>query len=243
VPGDRDNAGVSNAGVNWECLITWYLNICLCGTTAVAFKGNKNLTPEGLDKALTVKYQGYRLRSEADLLLVYLEKEAFNVEIDTSISPITSFNKIVTENFKEARVINIQCKTNWNDTAQVPMLWNLVYSPDFKHVSVKIGVNGFHIKNLKMFRYAFATVPTQRDPENKFKSTSLPVLRVQTLSGGHYWGRKSKNGVCDSIKQIFGNHQANDELPNVASIGAGYSDAVKHNSSIVDWQLFSFINK
>ena len=220
--------------------MAWYLNLCLCGTSAVAIKGKRSLYPEGVDNALKVTHENYPLRSESDMVLVYLENDAILEEVDSVELAILTFKKILTNRFEQLKVINIQCKTNWNDNAQIPMLWNLVYSPKFHHDSVSIGLNKFHIANLAMFRYAFITVPTQKIL-SKFSPSSLPVLRVKTLSGGVYWGRPTKNAVCSSIKEIFGKHQANDGLPNVRLIGKGYTDSITNSSSGIDWKVYSLI--
>lgn len=240
VGGGREQGSLSSAGTVWESLVAWYLNLCLCGTAAVAIKGKKGFYPEGIDSALTVTHENYPLRSESDMVLVYLEDDAILEEIDSSESALLAFKRIVTSRFEQVKVINIQCKTNWNDNAQIPMLWNLVYSPNFHHDSVSIGVNKFNIANLAMFRYAFVTVPTQKNL-SKFSPSSIPVLRVKTLSGGAYWGRPTKKAVCSSIKEIFGKHQTNAGLPNVRVIGEGYTNSITNASTGIDWKVYSLV--
>lgn len=39
----------------------------------------------------------------------------------------------------------IQCKTNWNDNAQIPMLWNMVYATkDFKENKIYRSKNYYY---------------------------------------------------------------------------------------------------
>ena len=38
--------------------------------------------------------------------------------------------------------VNLQCKTNWNDNAQVPMLWDIIYSSNEKLNNISVGING-----------------------------------------------------------------------------------------------------
>ena len=55
----------------------------------------------------------------------------------------------------------IQCKTNWNDNAQVPMLWDMIYSAGgFRGRNITIGRNGYNIQNAQSFTYSFVTVPS-----------------------------------------------------------------------------------
>ena len=237
VGGDRGQSALTRAGTNWESLVSWYLNVCLCGTNAVAFKGYKRLIPDSIDSALTVNYGNRSLRSETDLLIVYVDGDQLQRGVADTSQAIDEYRTIVTSHFQSTSVINVQCKTNWNDIAQIPMLWNLVYSPNFSHPTVTIGRGVYHIRNLRAFKYAFVTVPSQE--LSKFSPTCLPVLRVNTLSGGAYWGRPTVNRICSSIKEIFVNNQAGNCLPNVNRIGAGYVKAVQGRSSSVDWQAFN----
>ena len=46
-------------------------------------------------------------------------------------------------------------------------------------------------------------MPSQKDL-SKFKPGSVQVERVRNLTGGNYWGVKSKSGVASSIKEIIG---------------------------------------
>ncbi len=95
----------------------------------------------------------------------------------------------------------IQCKTNWNDNAQVPMLWDMIYrAKGFNDHSISIGRNGSSIYDLRKFTYSFVTVPTQKDP---YKATDMAVKRVRNLSGGNYWGKPSQNGVAMNVCEIF----------------------------------------
>ena len=95
----------------------------------------------------------------------------------------------------------IQCKTNWNDNAQIPMLWDMVYKARvFADQSVTIGRNGYNISRLKRFTYSFVTMPSQRRPISK---GSMAVNRVAKLSGGNFWGRPSQQGVALSLSEIF----------------------------------------
>lgn len=233
----RGQGAVSSAGAVWESLVAWYINICCCGTRAVVIKSPKTLVPRSIDKALTVTHESSSLRSETDLILVYLDSSTLDAEVSTRSKARKAYSQAIADNFGMTSVVNIQCKTNWNDSAQIPMLWNMVYSPKFTHPVVTIGVNGYSIKSLKAFRYAFVTVPTQKDL-GKFASDSLAVLRVKTLSGGAYWGWPTKPSVCLSVKEIFSKNQGSNDLPSVTAMGQGYAEAAKASSVKVDWQVF-----
>ena len=98
----------------------------------------------------------------------------------------------------------MQCKTNWNDSSQIPFLWNLLYQIGGNtETNIQIGTNNRHVHALKSFNYSFITMPSQKDL-SKFKPGSVQVERVRNLTGGNYWGVKSKSGVASSIKEIIG---------------------------------------
>lgn len=216
---DRGQSSVSGAGTAWESLIAWYMNLCLIGTRVVVIKQSKNLIPEPIRSALQVNYSNFPSNTESDLLVivfpdnkVYSEdisslKEMKLVSQDLEIMRKGRFNhKIVmdhllSKHIKDFEIGIIQSKTNWNDNAQIPMLWDMVYSSEgFRGRNITIGHGGYSIRDLKAFTYAFVTVPTVK---GKFKGTSAAVRRVQNISGGNYWGKASMSGVASSIKEIF----------------------------------------
>lgn len=109
---------------------------------------------------------------------------------------------LVGVNFSHFELGIIQCKTNWIDSAQIPMLWDLVYSSEgFGQRGITVGNSAFTIGDLNRFFYSFVTVPTSR---GSFNPTSTNVLRVKGISGGNYWGSSNRSGVASSIKEIFG---------------------------------------
>ena len=221
---NRDNASLSSGGKAWERVVVWYLNLCLQGTNAIAIKPTKKFVPSKIAKALTITYNNVQVRSEPDLLILYnplLSRVKTTEPKETIYEVLDIFNEYIGQSY----VLNLQCKTTWNDSAQVPMLWGLVYSPKFSHEYVSIGIDGFNPSSLGGLRYGFMTLPSQKNLDD-FKPTSVNVARVQTLSGGNYWGRPSKSGVVSSVKQIF-NKSSPDFIPSVPAVGSKYSDAVR----------------
>ncbi|MFW5804332.1 MAG: hypothetical protein ACOCWG_03765, partial [bacterium] len=104
--------------------------------------------------------------------------------------------------FNDIEIGIIQCKTNWNDNAQIPMLWSMIYEADsFTNNIISLGRNGYSIRDLKKFSYSFCTVPT--NDMNGYKQDSTSVNRVRNLTGGNYWGNSTRNAVASSIKEIF----------------------------------------
>jgi hypothetical protein len=87
------------------------------------------------------------------------------------------------------------------------MLWNIVYAAQNLQVqNVVVGSNGYSPASFGRFSYAFATVPTntEKDGKDNYKSTSTPVVRVQGMTGGNYWGNPSVSGIADSVAEYFG---------------------------------------
>ena len=197
----RGQADVSGGGAGWESLICWYLNLCLIGTRAVVIK-KRNTVPKSIRQALTVSYNNVATNSESDLVAVILPDAGL---LNALGGALTAQNRTAIDNYVDGHmgdteVLVIQCKTNWNDNAQVPMLWDMIYSKKtFSHIV--LGLHGHTIHTLKHFAYAFATLPSNQN--TKFTPTSMPVGRVRSLSGGNYWGKPPANGVAASLEQIF----------------------------------------
>lgn len=198
----RSNSAVSSGGAAWEGLICWYLNLVFFGTDVLVVKPTLQQKPRVIDDATTVNIGNQRTNTESDLV-------AFSVPNNHKVSDnIIDINKNVEENLSDTDLTIIQCKTNWNDNAQIPMLWDLIYfSNSFRLPNVSVGTNGVTPNSFRKFSYSFMTVPTVN---TNFSAESLAVLRVKNLSGGNYWGRPSLNGVAKSISEFFttnfGNH-------------------------------------
>lgn len=202
----RGQSELSGIGAAWECIVTWYLNLCLVNTRAVVFKYSKNIIPRPIREALTVNFNGENYLSESDLIGFVLPNKPEYLEKETTdiISIINLFDDFSNKNFKDFEVSVIQCKTNWNDSAQIPFLWNLLYKlGGVSQENVRIGINNRATNALKRFDYSFVTMPSNKNLDS-YKSGKLQVERVKTLSGGNYWGTKTKSGVASSLKEMIG---------------------------------------
>lgn len=225
--GVRSQSEVSSGGANWEALVCWYLNLCCIGRRSVVIKHNKNLIPDSISNAITVNYGTFISNTESDLIAITfpdkpeynMDKDKINIR-DEAGNPIQIkhngkmgynlkevLNALTAGHFSEIEIHIIQCKTNWNDNAQIPMLWDMIYSADHFKTNITVGREGYSVSNAKLFTYAFATVPTVRT-EN-LKRSSMAVLRVSNLSGGNYWGMKSVSGIAASMKEMLGRNLAN----------------------------------
>ncbi|WP_152998602.1 hypothetical protein [Sphingopyxis sp. H115] len=194
----RDQGSLSGGGAAWEGLVCWYLNLVMTGSRAVVVKQSKSLIPKTLSDAMTVTYKNVPTNTESDLSGIIFPQKIRDISdvYDTSI-----LNSFIENNISDISLHNIQCKTNWNDNAQIPMLWDMIYQfRGVKKHSVRIGVSGVDLDDLADFTYSFVTVPTQSKP---IKPNSMAVRRVESLSGGNYWGRSSQAGVAESLSEIF----------------------------------------
>lgn len=221
----RGQGAVSSAGTAWECFLAWFLNLGLIGTRTIVIKPKKEFNLESIKDALTVNYGEFTSSSETDLIAVTFpieEELCYSLEYlkshggdDFSLENLNSIeysslrkirerlNEIAKDNISRLKVNVIQCKTNWNDNAQIPMAWDMIYSSTgFQGKDISIGKNELSIHKLKDFRYSFITVPTQSNL-SKFKKTSTHVLRVKNLSGNNFWGNPTKEGVAYSLGDIF----------------------------------------
>ena len=200
----RGQESVSGGGAAWEALVCFYLNLCLIGSPSVAFK-KRSSVPEPVQDALTMSYRNVPANTESDMVAITFPENIrlLREPLHAGESLRSRLDKAADQYFDQLSVSVVQCKTNWNDNAQIPMLWDMIYQArNFSGGRITQGRNNRHIQNLRSFTYSFATVPT--NDVNLFKDTSLSVRRVGELSGGNYWGRPDKLGVARSIRQIFG---------------------------------------
>lgn len=217
----RSQSDVSGGGANWEALVCWYLNLCLIGRRTVVIKHNTALIPPCVADAITVNYGTFASNTESDLIAITFpdnpeytcDKGSIVInDQNGQLVPIYKTKRskynllevigaLCARDFNEIEIHIIQCKTNWNDNAQVPMLWDAVYSATNFRSGVSVGLNGYSITDISRFTYSFVTVPTVK--LERIKKDSLCVLRVMFLSGGNYWGLPTKIGIANSIKEML----------------------------------------
>jgi hypothetical protein len=210
----RSQSSLSGGGHGWEALICWYLNLCCVGSRVVTIKKMSHV-PTSVKDSITVNYGNFQSNSESDLVvLVFPDIDDYKTDINhlqdygnetpTRNQKLNSeyLNAISNRDFLEYEIGIIQSKTNWNDNAQIPMLWDMIYSStEFSGRNISIGKNGRSIQQLaNKFSYSFVTVPTIK---SEMRPGNMPVKRVANLSGGNFWGKPSSEGVARSIKEIF----------------------------------------
>jgi hypothetical protein len=198
----RSQGDLSRGGASWEILVTWYLNLLFWDTNVVALRPSKKLLPSVVADAMAVKVKGVITSKETDVIVIEVPESNSSIDLD-----MKAIDQTIRSNPQGASVGVVQCKTNWNDNAQIPMLWNIVYAAQNLQVqNVVVGSNGFSPSSFGKFSYAFMTVPTNTEREGKdsFKQNSTAVIRVQGMTGGNYWGNPSQSGVADSISEYFG---------------------------------------
>jgi hypothetical protein len=219
--GGRGQGELSASGTAWEALICWYVNLCTAGSRVVAFR-RMGLVPQPIKDAITVNYGNFACNTESDItLVVFPDIQEYNQNIDNlniidnndkSIPIIVKnqlnqnlTNYLSVRDFHNLEIGIIQCKTNWNDNAQIPMLWDMIYSAGgFPGRNITIGRNAFTIHSSKRFTYSFVTVPSNQKVE--YSPNSVAVKRVTGLSGGNYWGEPTVQNVARSVKEIFTNN-------------------------------------
>lgn len=217
----RTQSDVSGGGANWEALVCWYLNLCLVGRRTVVIKHNAALIPRCVADAITVNYGTFASNTESDLIAVtFPDRPEYTCDKDIILiyddngqlvpaykTKRSKYNlpevigALCARDFHDIEIHIIQCKTNWNDNAQIPMLWDAVYSATNFRSGVSVGQNGYSITDVRRFTYSFVTVPTVK--LNNIKKDSLCVLRVMYLSGGNYWGLPSETGIASSVKEML----------------------------------------
>lgn len=199
----RSQSLVSGGGAAWECLITWYLNLIFWGTNVIATKQNRFSVPKVISDSLCVTIANHQTNTESDIVIYSIPDS--NKLHDLCLDDI---DDLIRTNIRNVDLAVVQCKTNWNDNAQIPMLWDLIYnSTNFRIPNVFVGINGVSPASFKNFTYSFVTVPTTT--RTRFTASNLAVLRVNNLTGGNYWGKTSHQGVALCINNFFGRNFAN----------------------------------
>ncbi len=198
----RNQSSVSSGGTIWENLVCWYLNLCAIGTRTVVVRPVAGVLPQTIKDAITVNYGSFISNTEADIVAITFSDESEeNYEVKEDDSVVDKINDFITFHFDKIEINIIQCKTNWNDNAQIPMLWDMIYKVrTFENNNITIGRNNFSIKDCKRFTYSFVTVPTVKT--NGLTTNSVAVKRVSNLSGGVYWGNPTKSGVAQSLGEL-----------------------------------------
>ena len=199
----RGQGEVSGGGAAWEALVCWYLNLCLIGTNSVAIKKQAHV-PACIKDALTISYRSVTANTESDLVCITFPEDLKQPKKELTVGALMEHVELVADDmFSHLRVSIVQCKTNWNDNSQIPMMWDMLYNAkDFKDKRISKGHNQFFIEHLDHFSYAFVTVPTVSLA--KLKPNSVAVRRVAELSGGNYWGLPGSAGIAKSLDEIFG---------------------------------------
>jgi hypothetical protein len=223
--GERSQSSVSGGGAAWECLVCWYLNLVFSGTNAVAMRQSRAVVPAVLLDATTITYGNFQTNTESDLcVIVYPDAFPFPA---AGKSYLKALSDAIAIHLGHVELGIVQCKTNWNDNSQIPMLWDMVYQASFgPGTHVRIGRNGYAISHLGRFSYSFVTTPTQKSLP---KPGSMPVKRTNKLSGGNYWGLPTTAGVALSLSEIF---TRNFGSAFKQSVQASISDAIKSKAGL-----------
>ena len=196
--GGRGQAQLSGGGTAWECLVEWYLNLVFWGTPVIAARQNKAHIPNVLFNALSVTISNNTTNSESDIVVFSVPDSVGATSLN-----LNEINNLIYNNPKETDLSVVQCKTNWNDNAQIPMLWDLIYNSNgFNRIpNVSVGINGFNPNSFRTFGYAFVTVPTIK---KILKPNAVAVLRVKNLTGGNFWGKSTQSSISSSLNEYFG---------------------------------------
>lgn len=252
----RTQSSVSGGGAAWEILICWYLNLCLINTRTVVVKTNKH-KPTIIKKAMTVKYGNVESNSENDLVAITFpdkieyreDKNVINItnqdtgnHVPLKRTPrskkynlIPILDALMTRDFVDTEIAILQLKTNWNDNAQIPMLWDMVYAANgVPNRNIYVGTHTYNPQTCKSFSYSFITVPTNN--LEQFTPTATAVERVTNLSGGNFWGYPSQNGIATNVKDIIQRNFRNNTFAN-NSYTQNFNSALQHLNS-----TFSYFN-
>ena len=211
----RSQSDLSRAGEAWQALVLWYLNFIFFGTDCVVIRPMNRFRPTVIKDATTVTMGNYPSNTESDLLV-------FNVPNHSSLieSTVAHINDLIDQNLAQTKVAVIQCKTTWNDNAQIPMLWNAIYLAlplaQTQIPGMTVGKNGVSPINFQGFSYSFVTAPTSNmvssNGQPTFKPSTISVQRVANLTGGNFWGYPTRPGVAQELGEFFIKNYAHSAL-------------------------------
>ncbi|KQC01712.1 hypothetical protein [Pedobacter sp. Hv1] len=226
----RDQGALSSGGTAWESLVCWYINLCCVGSRIVAIK-TMSMVPKPIQDATTINYANFACNTESDItVIIFPNANDYNQDVNNlniiddhgNTIPTTvtgrinphALNFLTERDFLNLEIGVIQCKTNWNDNAQIPMLWDMIYSAGgFSGRNITIGRNNFNIQHVRNFTYSFVTVPS--NARANYNQNSVAVKRVTNLSGGNFWGQHTNVGVARSVKEIFNNNYSSGSRTNL----------------------------
>lgn len=234
------NTMVGTVGDGWQSLISYYLNLGYLGSHAIAL--TRSFVPKTVKDILSVSYTDGSVNADIDIALIsnpQISREASSGNFATDVK---RFDEIIKNSLSETSLIVIQSKTNWNENAQIPMLWDLLYSQvreGSPSTNYRIGADYATLQDLSYFGYSFMTVPTN-DRAVKIEPNRVEARRVRHLSMGAYWGMKSKQGVIKSIKCFFADAHSKcaDHFPRPIHVGVEACNAVHGRPYIGDFEAF-----
>jgi hypothetical protein len=227
----------ATAGYGWEDLICYYINLVYLSTNAIAL--TKKYVPGLIKELLAVNFSGTNIDADIDLVIVC------NSEWGSLPAPAHASDKVTLKHVEshlhqtldKTALILVQAKTNWNDTMQSAVLWNIVYKAattvGLDKMGLTVGRSDSHLlKELGYFGYSLITVPSNKSAFN-FNRDNVPVRRAHTMSAGHYWGYEGKSGIADSISSLFGKgYQLSGELfPEPAQCGRAAADFLSRSDN------------
>jgi hypothetical protein len=244
--GGRGQSSVTVAGTSWMVLVAYYLNLVYAGTEAVAV--SRATAPQSIKNAMKVSYGGASVEGDLDVALIVLPDASRRGEPLVGGSDIAKRNaardeyrQLFDAGFNNAYVCLIACKTNWNDSVQSAMLWNLLYSLRAAGGALpgglSIGSGGYSLDRLAGFTNALVTVPSN-NPAG-FTTTGMPVQRARTMTGGYYWGYPRKAHVVENIKGLLDVQASKSPLiPPASSAGAGFLAELTTMTGDIDLPAF-----
>ena len=130
----RSQGSLSGGGAAWECLISWYLNFVCWNTPVLIIRQNRSFVPSVINDVLAVTISNNKTNTEADIV-IFSVPEDFLLEN----SDLKTLNDHIKTRLDKILLVNLQCKTNWNDNAQIPMLWDMIYNSDSRLPNISVG--------------------------------------------------------------------------------------------------------
>jgi hypothetical protein len=193
--------GGPSASTAWEMLGVMYMNMVLHGTQFICATNVSANIPESIRRSMDLVVQGGRTNGGGGVV-------TFSVPESTRwdrTSHLKAMEQSIGNDPEQVQVAVVEFRTRFSDNAQIPMLWDWLYTlikpEDIIEQGYRVGSRGLSPMSFGNFSYSFVTVPTNTTAP--VTADALPAVRLSTLSGGAYWGKPTLDGVAMSCAEFF----------------------------------------
>lgn len=225
--------GKNISGTSWNFVTAWYLNLIFWKTNILITKGS--YLPKPLADCLNVTANEENLYGSKDVLMAFSIPNVEGFEKNSFEDPYEGLSNHLFKNLHSIEAVAINTKTNFSDAIKEDMLWSILFELSKKELNdnksnIKFGSDSANINMLNNFSYSVISAPS--GPKN-YKENTKEIIRSKQLSGGFFWGMKTKDGVAPSIREFPKNHFFN-IFPSEETLGDHIDKIISEDDSYIE---------